>query len=112
MRAGCAERTTLGFDCFGDKANGRLGGNLRRGHELADGVEHDLELPVVLVLQFDQLAREVRMSGEELAQAHEGADDQHTDLNGPRAVQDISRHDHAMFGEYKGAVPSSAASNV
>jgi len=59
-----------------------------RGHKLADGLEYDLELSVISLLQGGELAREVGVGGEHLPQAHEGAHDFHVDQDGPLAAQD------------------------
>jgi hypothetical protein len=72
---------------------------LRRGHQLADGVEDDLELPVVFVLQFGQFPREIRLGGEQLAEAHEGADDLNADGNRGLVAEHRRKHGDALFGK-------------
>src|SRR5258708_33637248 len=64
----------------------------QRGHELADGIEYDLELSVVSLLQRRELAGEIDVSGEHLPQAHEGAHDFHVDQDGALAAQHAGEH--------------------
>src|SRR5438552_15173605 len=71
----------------------------RRGHELADGLEYDLELSVVSLLQGGELAREVGVGREHLPQAHESTHDFHVDQDGPLAAQHAGEHGDALFGE-------------
>ena len=46
-----------------------------RKHQLADGVEDDLELGVVFVFQRGELAGKFRVREKHLAQTHKGAHD-------------------------------------
>lgn len=48
---------------------------MRRRHELADGVEHDLELAVVSRFQSVESPRELPVVPDQVAQAHEGTHD-------------------------------------
>jgi len=69
------------------------------GHELADGIEYDLELSVVSFLQRGELACEIGVGCEHLPQAHESAHDFHIDQDGSLAPQDAGEHGDALFGE-------------
>jgi hypothetical protein len=53
-----------------------------RGHELADGIEYDLELGIVLLLQRRQLAGKIGKGGEHLPQSNEGPHDLDVDTDG------------------------------
>lgn len=67
-----------------DRPLGRIG----RRHQLADGVEHGLEVGVVLALQGIQSGCQLLVFGEYLAQADKGAHDFDIDLDGAVAAQD------------------------
>ncbi len=63
---------------------GRLGGR----HELADGLEDDFELRVVLGLQFSKLASQVSVAQEHFPEADERAHDGDVHLHSARTGQD------------------------
>ena len=76
----------------------------RRGHQLAYGLEDDLELFIVLaelLFEFFQLTGQVLVRGEDFSQAHEGTDhlDARRDRN--RTVENIRRHHSTVFRENK-----------
>lgn len=60
----------------------------RRYHEtLSDGIEDDLELRVVFLLEPIELAGEVGVGCEHLPRADDGSHDLDVDLNGALAVK-------------------------
>ena len=79
--------------------------------ELADGIEHGLELYVVFILQRGQLSCQFHIQGKHLAQEHEGAHDLDVYLNGTRALQNAGQHGDTLFRESVGRIlPMSPAS--
>ena len=81
-----------------------------RGHELADGVEHDAEMGVVVLLQGGDFAGKGLDRKGHPAQFHEGAN--HGDAHGFRlfAVEYVGGHDGAVLGEGVGQFAASAMS--
>src|SRR5947199_1874526 len=61
-------------------------GALARGHQFADGFEHDAKLLVVLLLQFIQTSREVSMRGEHCPKPHESPHNRNVHFNCALAV--------------------------
>lgn len=57
------------------------------GHHLADRLEHDPELPVVLPFEGGELSRKIRVLSGDTAQTHEGAHDLQAHDYGDLAVQ-------------------------
>jgi hypothetical protein len=74
------------------EANAALLGRLRRRlHELADGFEHNLELPVMLTelaVYVLQLAGQVLVSRENLSQPNKGPHNGDVDFDSPVTVED------------------------
>src|SRR5207244_10544979 len=58
-----------------------------RKHQLADGIEDNLELGVVFVFERGQLARELRIRQEHLAQTHESTHDRDVHLRGELTIE-------------------------
>lgn len=84
-------------------------------HEGADRVIDFLELPLGFEVEHNQrafesgeLAREILVRGENLAQAHEGAHDVDAHLDGTWAVENRGGHDRTMFGEGERKLPAAA----
>lgn len=78
------------------------------GHEFADGVEDDLELPVVFLFERVEFFGEVGLGRQYPAQADEGPHDGDVDLYGAGAVEDARQHGDALFGEGVGGVSAAA----
>ena len=87
-----------------DAASGRHG----RGHELANGIEHDLELRIVFPLQLVHAAGQIGVGRQEAALANEGAHNLDVHLDRALAVQDTGQHGHAVLRERKGQRTASA----
>ncbi len=87
---------------FAGEADRRLGGWFWFRHQITDGVD-DLDNLLVVTfepaLQFVELGGQFLMRGEVLADAHKGEDNQHADLYGFLAAQDVGGHDDAVLGE-------------
>ena len=74
---------------------------------MAPGVEDEGEAVVVVgefAFEGFEFVAQVFVGGEELAEAHEGADDFDADAHGGGAAQDCREHGDALFGEGVGAV--------
>src|SRR5439155_16029216 len=98
----------LGIICSGMKADfppGRIGGK----HQLANGVEDDLELGVIFVFKRGELASEFRVGEEHLAQTDKCAHDGDVDLHGTRTPQDAREHRDALLSKGVGSVTATAA---
>lgn len=74
-------------------------GFFRRGHQLADRVEDDLELPVVSDFHLFETPGQIARRGEDLSQLDEGAHDGIVDLNGARAAKNARQHGDALLCE-------------
>jgi hypothetical protein len=71
----------------------------RRGHQLADCVEHDLELPVVFRFQIIQPLCHFPVVPDQIAQAHERAHDFHVDPYSLFALQHRGQHGDSLLSE-------------
>src|SRR5947208_11737811 len=94
--------------CSGVKADfppGRIG----RKHQLANGVEDDLELGVIFVFQRRELPGEFCVREEHLAQTDKCAHDGDVDLHGTRTPQDAGEHGDALLSEGVGSVTAATA---
>ena len=78
-----------------------------RKHQLADGVEDDLELGVIFVFQRRKLAGEFCVREEHLAQTDKCAHDGDVNLHSTRTPQDAG--EHALLGEGVGKVTATTA---
>lgn len=81
----------------------------RAGHELPQGVEDDLELRVVSLLQLVQPADQVLAGAHHPPQADEDPHDLDVDLHGPLAAQDARQHRHSLLAEGVGKIPPAAS---
>jgi len=70
-------------------------------HELADGVEHDPELRVAILLQFLEPFGQFLIGLEQLAQAHEGPDHQQAHRDGLRRIEHRRGHQGSVFREHE-----------
>lgn len=68
-------------------------------HELAKGVEDDLEMGVVLLFQIVDFPGQVRMGDQQTAELDEGAHDLDVDPDGPGRTEDAGEHGDPMLGE-------------
>ena len=66
---------------------------------MADGVEDDAELRVVLRLQLVESANEIGMSGEYLPKSNERSHNLDIDGHRPIAAKNAGKHGDALFGE-------------
>ena len=71
---------------FGQVADGFLFPLWRRGHELTNGIENNLELDIIFLFQGSQLPGQAGMCGQDLSQPHKGPHDLNIDPNRPFAV--------------------------
>jgi hypothetical protein len=81
------------------ETNGRFGGIVGIGHEIADGVENERKALVMvgeLLFKGFEFSAEVFMGGEELAQVDKGADDFDANAHGGGAAKDCREHGHAI----------------
>src|SRR5437870_13402628 len=78
-----------------------------RKHQLADGVEDDLELGVVFVFQRRKLAGQFCVGEEHLAQSHKCAHDRNVNLHGAltRDLPIARPHHHVANAVYPTASP-------
>src|SRR6266700_626860 len=76
-----------------------------RKHQLADGIEDNLELSVIFLFQCSKLAGEFCIREEHLTQAHEGTHDGDVDLHGTRTPQNAGEHCDTLLGEGHGVAP-------
>ena len=90
------------------KADLPLGRSWRK-HQLADGVEDDLELGVIFVFERRKLAGELCVRKEHLAQTDKCAHDGDVDLHGTRTPQDAGKHGDALLSEGVGKVTATTA---
>src|SRR5262249_25601118 len=70
-----------------------------RSHQLANRVEHDADLRVVLLLERLELALEVGVRLEQLPQPYERTHDLDVDLDRALAAQHAGEHRDALLGE-------------
>ena len=70
-------------------------------HELADGVEHYLELRVVFILQVGQLPRQLRIRRQHLPQPNKAAHDFNIDPHCPLASKHAGKHGNTLFSKCK-----------
>src|SRR5438477_12978815 len=80
----------------------------RLRHELADGVEHDAELSIVLLFEGGELFGQLSVRPKDLTQSHECAHDLDVDLYRLAAAQDGREHRNALLGESVGRVAPSS----
>lgn len=78
-------------------------------HELADSVEHDFELGVVLLFESGEFPGEVVVGREHLAEFYECSHDGDVNLYGAGAAEDAGEHGDALFGEGVGVCATEAA---
>ena len=74
-------------------------GGRGRGHQLADRLEHDSEVFVVFLLQLVELAGQVFVGREDLAQADKSPHDGNVHFDGRFTAEDAGEHSNALFGE-------------
>ena len=63
---------------------------------------------VQLFFQFDQLMRQLLMSGQIFTESDKSPDNINADVDGFGCVEDAGRHDGAVFGEGKRAFAATA----
>jgi hypothetical protein len=89
-----------------------LARRIRRGEQLPDGVENDLELVVVAALESANLAGEFIDGKGEAAQTQKGANNGNAGLHGAGAVENIGSHESAVFGERERCVTTTTATGL
>ncbi len=67
---------------------------------MPDSVKDDLELGIVLLLQFVEPASQILVGGNHLAEPHEDPHDFDVHSDGPLASQDAGEHRHSLFSEH------------
>src|SRR3989304_4727844 len=75
---------------------------LRRRHELPDGIKDDLELGVIFLLEFPQLAGEVLVGCQDFPEPDEGPYDLHAGLFGDSGVQEARKHNCPVLSKCVG----------
>lgn len=79
--------------------------------KLANGIEQVSDLLIVAfepLLKFGELGEELLIGGEHFAHAHECANHKDTHLDGSCRIQNVGRHDSAMFGKSKRQITAAA----
>ena len=74
----------------------------RRLHKRTDGVEHHLEMPVILPFHLIQSPYEYLVGRQYLAHFDECTDDVNARFDGSRRIENGCRHDGAVLREGKG----------
>ena len=87
-------------------------GRIRRGEKLADGIEDDFELLVVVVFQNTDLAGQFLDGESEATQAKKGTDNGNAGQNGTGAVEDVGSHESPVFCKNERQVTASAPARV
>ena len=82
---------------------------LGRGHQLAERIKNDLELPVVLLLKGVKGPGKFPVGREQPPQPNEGSNDLNARLDGTNAVEDVRGHNRPVLGERVRRHPASAS---
>ena len=76
-----------------------LGRPFRRCHQLADGIEYDLELGIIFLLQFIEPSFQVRIGREHLSQPDKSSHDLDIYQNSTLASQNTRKHRNPLLSE-------------
>jgi hypothetical protein len=84
------------------QVSGKADGSTFRGwldHQLSNGIEYDLELPVVFALKRGELLRQDLVTREDRAKPRKGTHDFDIDAHCALAPQHTGKHCNAVLGE-------------